>query len=95
MNGNYLGEVTQYPQPKGTVLLRVNDGCVMRSPIGEPGRSDNTIKITALCRDLGNSRMTDDLYIFKKCLWEIQIKISFNQTPTTNLEHFREQHSYK
>ena len=37
------------------------NGCrVMRSPITEPGRSDDTITITALSREPGNPRLTDD-----------------------------------
>ena len=80
-----------YPEPKGTMSIRVNDRCVMRSPIAKTDRRGNTIKITALSRELGNPRLTKRLVHIQKRLWEIQIKTHFNQsTRTTNLEHFRE-----
>ena len=37
----------------------------MRSPIAEPDRRGDTIKITALSREQGNPRLTGDPCIFK------------------------------
>ena len=43
----------------------VNDCCVEMSPIAEPDRGGNTIKLTALFKNLENPRLTDDPCIFK------------------------------
>ena len=44
----------------------------MRSPIAKTDRSGNTIKITALSRELGNPRLTGDSCIFKNVYGKFQ-----------------------
>ena len=43
---------------KGIVPIWVDNHCVMRSPIAEPGILGDTIKIKALSREPGNTRWT-------------------------------------
>ena len=50
---------------KASSLYGEHQRVFMRSPIGEPDRKDDTIKITPLSRDLENPRLSDHLRVFK------------------------------
>ena len=62
------------------VPIGVNGSCVMRSPVAEPNRSVDTIKIAALSRQPGNPRLTDNPCILKNVYGKYRSKsISTNQ----------------
>ena len=49
-----------YPQLDGTMPIRVDGYCVMRSPIAKSGRIGDTTNITALSKVLGNPGWTGE-----------------------------------
>ena len=50
-----------YSQPEGTVPIWMDGRWVMRSPIAEPGRCGDPIKINALSRDPGYPEWTEQI----------------------------------
>ena len=91
---SYSGGYTNNSQPEGTTSIWVNGCCVMRSPITEPDRSGDTIKITALSGEPGNPRLTDDPCILKSVCGKYRSKsISSNQHQQKTWSTSGKQHS--